>query len=47
MNDFLKILQYMNSAATKPLELLSWQASRHDKMREKAAFSVCNCLQVG
>jgi hypothetical protein len=34
MNDFLEILQYMNSAATKPEQLLSRQASRHDKMRE-------------
>src|SRR5258707_12029698 len=34
MNGFLKILQYMNSAPTKPEQLLRRQASRHDEMRE-------------
>ena len=44
MNDFLKILQYMNSAATKPAELLSRQASRHDKMRENRFGATHNQL---
>ena len=34
MNDFLEILQYMTAAGTKPKQLFSRQASRHDKTRE-------------
>jgi hypothetical protein len=34
MDEFLKILQDMNGAATNPKQLLSRQASRHDEMRE-------------
>src|SRR5262245_27546311 len=34
MNDFLEILQYMAAAGTKPKQLFSRQASRHDKTRE-------------
>src|SRR5437016_13817745 len=44
MNDFLKIFQYMNSAATKPAELLSRQASRHDKMWENRFGATHNQL---
>jgi ABC-type uncharacterized transport system substrate-binding protein len=44
MNDFLKILQNMNSAATKPKQLLSRQASRHDKMRENRFGATHNQL---
>jgi hypothetical protein len=34
MDEFLKILQDMNGAATNPKQLLCRQASRHDEMRE-------------
>src|SRR5215468_10164432 len=44
MNGFLKILQYMNSAVTKPEQLLSRQASRHDKMRENRFSATHNQL---
>src|ERR1700746_71517 len=46
MNGFLKILQYMNAAPTKPVQLLSRQASRHDKIWENwlaAAYNQLHC----
>src|SRR5438034_10426646 len=44
MNRFLKILQNVNSAATKPEQLLSRQASRHDKMWENRFGATQNQL---
>src|SRR6266704_7213047 len=44
MNEFLKILQNMNSMATKPKQLLSRQASRHNKMRENRFGATQNQL---
>src|SRR5206468_9840763 len=44
MNGLLKILQNMNSAATKPEQLLSRQASRHDKMWENRFGATHNQL---
>src|SRR5262245_34756458 len=44
MNDFLKTLEYMDCAPTKPEQLLSRQASRHDKMRENGFGATHNQL---
>src|SRR6266571_3181782 len=44
MNEFLKILQNMNSMATKPEQLLSRQASSHNKMRENRVGATQNQL---
>src|SRR4029450_4556711 len=44
MNEFLKILQNMNSMATKLEQLLSRQASRHNKMRENRFGATQNQL---
>src|SRR6266576_1827934 len=44
MNGFLKILQYTNSAPGELEQLLSWQASSHDEMRENRFAAARNQL---
>jgi len=44
MNDFLQILEYMHSEPTKPEQLPSWQASRHDEMWESRLAAAHNQL---